>query len=668
MSEYIESSKCLASLALFRELYNSQKDIYGILSEFLKDVIITNAKYQFTSNEITQILNNTYEFNIPEAVVKSALKRLDFISKLEGVYNVVQSAFASNSSVLTYKYLEIKNNNDEIINNLFVYIENNKKGQITDEEKIDIVHSFCNYLLNEISPNIYMEYISSFIIQNKNNSNFMKNLNIIREGVILYSGLKYNSNLNDLGSWNTNMIIYLEADILFSLNGYNGELYKILFEDFYSFVNEINKYKKQIELRYFKETRSDIEKFFSKAENIVKGKDKLNPSKTAMSTIVNGCKEPSDVIAKKTKFYQILAAKGIYLDNNNYYTNKNYKFNIEDIRTIDRFKKMTKEGNDMKELEKDEDIKHYLTLLNYINILRKGESNKNFDNIGYIILTNNNTIHKIAWDESIKELESVPLAINLDFITSRLWFKLNKGFGNNNRLKAFDVITKAQCVLSSQINSKVANKYDELQEQFKKGEMNANDAKAIIIELRKQVKKPEEINELEVNDVLHVITESSIEKYKLEQEYLKSNFKKQEEENKLLKLKIREHEEEKGRKEVAYRQQLLQKEKEIGDRDLKLKEIKDVEDGKKEKLKKCRIFWNKILIIINMIIISIDVIQICRYVNWLVVFIVFIIGLLSAVLGVLSYFNIDAKRIKEFWNGQYNTLDLLRKGTASGKK
>ena len=83
-----EESKLLASLAVFRELYDSKKDVYGVIAEFIREIIISRAKYQFNITEIVQMLNSIYEFSLPEAVVKVSLSKLDFISKSEGVYIV----------------------------------------------------------------------------------------------------------------------------------------------------------------------------------------------------------------------------------------------------------------------------------------------------------------------------------------------------------------------------------------------------------------------------------------------------------------------------------------------------------------------------------------------------------------------------------------------------
>lgn len=45
MNKTLQESKCLASLAVFRELYNSKKDISEIISEFLIEIIITESKH-----------------------------------------------------------------------------------------------------------------------------------------------------------------------------------------------------------------------------------------------------------------------------------------------------------------------------------------------------------------------------------------------------------------------------------------------------------------------------------------------------------------------------------------------------------------------------------------------------------------------------------------------
>jgi hypothetical protein len=42
MNDCKNENKYLASLAVFRGLYNSKNDVYGVISEFLKEVNISN--------------------------------------------------------------------------------------------------------------------------------------------------------------------------------------------------------------------------------------------------------------------------------------------------------------------------------------------------------------------------------------------------------------------------------------------------------------------------------------------------------------------------------------------------------------------------------------------------------------------------------------------------
>ncbi len=59
-----------------------------------------------------------------------------------------------------------------------------------------------------------------------------------------------------------------------------------------------------IKLKYFSETKDEVDEFFRVAEQIVRGEAVLNPYNTAMNQLVNGCKSPSEINTKKTLFYK----------------------------------------------------------------------------------------------------------------------------------------------------------------------------------------------------------------------------------------------------------------------------------------------------------------------------------------------------------------------------
>jgi hypothetical protein len=575
MQEIKEESKCLASLAVFRELYNNDKDVRSIICEFLKEIITSKAKHQFTLTEITALLNETYDFKIPEAVVNTSLNRFKTaLIKAEGIFTVSDQTAFNTTGKLTDKHNEIKTSNEAIIYNLFNFIETEKNTTLTDDEKAAITHSFISFIIDEATTQNFSNYISAYIVKEKQNANFTKQLNTIKEGIVLYTGLKYNSSLNELGSWNTELTIFLEMEILFHFVGYNGELYHLLINDLFSLIKEINQAslknsgKRLIHLKYFSDVKNDIEGYFKKAEYIVQGKDKANPSKTAMTTIIDGCKTPADIIAKKTKFYELLKLNSISEDDySQYYSAQNHKYNLEDQDLLKELSKKLGIAN----------LQSYLKYLSFINIHRKGKNDNTFERIGFVLLSGTSNTLRLALDESIKLNGNIPLASNLSFLTNKFWFKLNKGFGKSEHPKSFDIVTKAQIVLSTQLNDSVSDKFDELQIKLKNGQMTKEEAISTIARLRSESKRPEDIDEDNIENILSSIEESSIETHLKEQELFKQKAKEQEAEN----IKLKETIDKSVVKEDQLKEDIRKKEEENERKENQLKAYRDAEKAKK---------------------------------------------------------------------------------------
>ena len=234
-----------------------------------------------------------------------------------------------------------------------------------------------------------------------------------------------------------------------------------------------------------------------------------------------GCERASDVLEKKSDFYTLLKSKTIEEDNyNDYFETENYNYNIVNQDIIDKVSE---------ELKKD--AAPFLRYLNYVSIRRKEANSNNFENIKYLLLTGNSTTLKVAWNDLMKEDGFVPLASHLSFLTNKFWFKLNKGFGKSTLPKSFDIITKSQIILSKVLNESVGEKFTELKSEYKNGKLSEEQVKSRIIDLRNQVRKPEEIKNDTVKDVLNAITEDSLEKFVQEQSHFKNKAQKQEIEN-----------------------------------------------------------------------------------------------------------------------------------------
>lgn len=509
----VDVNRCLASLAVFRELYDdADQDVYAIIVIFLNNIIRHNRLRSFRLREITGILNDTHGFNIPESVVKASLKRIESISLDNGQYTLAEGVVLEEHNGVDEKYQETKTQNDIIHDSLFSFIES-ESDEPPDKE--ELVAAFFSYLLDKSVPYEWSDYFDAFIVENKGNVSFTGQLNKIKQGVILHTGLVYTPNLGDLGSWHTELVVYLEAEILFHSQDFNGELFKELFDDFYAYVREVNtasmkkRGTKLVRLRVFPESINIVNSLFSVAEYLIRDGRTVDPSKTAIVHIMSTCQSPSDVVQFRTRFFERLKAMGITIEEPYDYTDKDaYRFNLEDRSVV---QKMTDQYG-------EEKVVYAMRMLSHVNVLRKGESCSGFENVGHILLTETNATINLAWHPSVKSQGHVPLATNLHFIINKFWFKLRKGFGSGAFPKSFDVITNAQMALSAKLSHSLSENYKKAKEQYQAGEIDEATAIETIADLKSKSRTAEEINEENVEDVLSFIKEGSIEHLRLERE------------------------------------------------------------------------------------------------------------------------------------------------------
>jgi hypothetical protein len=517
-----QEHKLLASVVLFRELYDGDKDIYDVMAELLKAAIVFERKWSFNVTEAAQLLDTSFGFKIPEAVIKTTLKnrlekKQNILSCNNGVYSIVSDEIKSIGS-LSSELETTKNKQKEIIDDLIFYIESTSSNKIDEQENKIIVDDFFAYFLDDNKSKKYSSIISAYIIKNQNKNGFKDSLNAVLEGFVLYNGVRYTSNLNDLGSWKDNLIIYLDTEHLFNAVGYNGVLYKQLFDDFYGLVKEINHAKKHITLNYFDESNSEVENFFHIAELIIEGKMPLDPSKVAMSSILNGCETKSDIIARKSSFYSKLEEKRILLERkNDFYDEK--QFNIESQKLLDQLK----ESNGLN--FGDNKCYSILKMFNKINILRHGINLVAFEKIGYILMSGNSYAHSLSFNPLIKNGEkNIPFVTDIEFITNRFWFKLRKGFANQHSLpRSLDVVAKAQVVLSSQINGSVSHKFESMKKKYSNGTITKQEAEYQYHELRSQTTTPEKITIDNIESNLEFLKYEDSERHLREKSILEKN-------------------------------------------------------------------------------------------------------------------------------------------------
>lgn len=568
--------KSLESYVTYRQLFDDGKrDVYFVISQFAENVIMEKKLYSFGITELTEEIKNQFGFEIPEYVVQSSIRRLNYVQRSNHVYIVDVTSFPTDENGITENMKNASNKSKELIDSLVGYVEQ-KRGALREEQIRTLVRDFTSFLLDNSLSNGFSDLISAFILENEHNEDFQAHLLQIKEGAVLFAGLNYNSNISDTSAWKNEIIIYVENEILFHLAGYNGSVFKKLAEDLFSLINEMNLKSKHnvIKVRYFEEVFDEINDFFDKAIDIVDGKEYVSLENYAMSEIVKDCKSSSDVISKKTAFYSLLRNKSILKEEKrNYYTASNHEYNLESPETIAKY-------------NISDDKLRYIKHLNYVNILRKGKYTCDLRKSNFIVLTETGKMLKMAMEFADNKAYA-PLAINMNVLTNRLWYDLNKGFGASAFPSTFDVILKSRIVLSKILTQNVADKFDEAKQKFYSKEIDEEQLADNILMLREEVKRPEDIKVGDLEDVLSFISEDKLAIYKSEKETLQSRLRQSEKEKTLLVSTIRkgESEREEMRTQAELKNKALkEKNNELNEQrkeDLKL-QISDIEQRKEK--------------------------------------------------------------------------------------
>ncbi len=497
-----ETYESLAAIAVFRELYNQNKDVYDILATIIKDTIISENMNIFTCAEMTDRVNKMYSFNLPESVIKTSLKRLG-ISRNNGNYSTPEEILKQDRVM---NYQQQMKMNESLLISLYDYIETQEQIKLSSEEKEKIKEDFFDYLMNSGNESKYSMIISQYIMKVSLNPNYINTINKIREGNLIYEGICYSGNINELGTWNTYLNIFLEQEVLFYIAGYNGDVHKEIYGDLLKYISEINHGlkdgKEYIRLWYTGDVKNEIDSYFSAAERIKENGEVTDPSRKPMLYILDGAKSKGDILEKKVLFYNLLKSNKIRLHEYDYYAKENQQYNKIDENTYEALYKSN--------IEKEKEyIDKCCGKLNQIEILRKNK-NTGFDNISYILLTANGVILKCAYSHEFYKSGEVPKATTIDFLMNRLWFKLNKGFGKGAIPKSLNIVSRAQIVLSFLANDKVSQIYEEVKEKCESEEISHEEAIALIAELRSYSKTPDEINTENAFDEITSISEFEI--------------------------------------------------------------------------------------------------------------------------------------------------------------
>lgn len=505
----------LASVVLFRELYDSDKDVYDVIAEFVKASLLFAQHWSVNTTEAAQLLASEFELTLPEAVVGTTLhKRLyrrDGVLSFEnGSYSTTPELLAA-SQPLVDELSNLQRTQDAVLARLTKYIEKTV-GPLNQHQRELLTNCFCDYLFDQDINTRFSENISAFIIASQDDAELTEQLNAVREGFVLYDGVRHSPDLASISHWRSPLLVFLDTEHLFNAVGMNGSLHKQLFSDFINLANDVRgKNGRMIGLRYFSECADEVERFFHAAEHIVEGKAALDPSKPAMVSILKGCSTKADVLAKKARFFTELESSGIHpVDLGQQAAEPQFNVESDDLLTEIR-REIEEKGRDFHE----DKCLSTLRMFSKINTIRKGNSLRSFEDVGAILVSGSHISSFLSFHPSVRgDNGGFPYSTDLEFVTNRLWFKLHKSLAKGiAHPQSLNVLAKAQVVLSSQLNSSVSEKFDKIKSDFDSGLISEEETKYLFNDLRSHATTPEELDASSVESALTFLDHTDYEQH-----------------------------------------------------------------------------------------------------------------------------------------------------------
>ncbi len=527
MTDYLQVRKQLAAIASFRILHDKKKDSYEVLRCFIRNTIAKYALRVFTAAELLDRLNEDFGFGkLPIFVVEKAVKPLTSSHTKSGY---TCDELPIDEPELDKELKQTDKDIDYVLNQLYKYVETSRSCELSEVEKEDLSNDLSVFLLtNKADEDSVL--ISSFVIESAEDKKIQSTLDEMREGMILYSGLSYSTTKDASEKWNSPMTVYLDTELLFHASGLNGELKKRVFDDFKALVDEVNadslnkRGRKLIHFKCFNYVNKEVDAVFGNAQDIIDGKAKLAPGKTAQELLIKGVHESSELVKKRVEFDEVIKSIGVLNDeeSESFYHTSTYAFNLEDINLLNKLKESF--ADDYRVTDKR--LMDSLQSLSYINVRRKTYAPKDFEQAKTILLTENNTTKKISHLPDIRKPGIVPLCTDLYYFTNRLWTKLGKGFGTTATPSIFTAANKARFIISSKLDMMVSDEYDRLCKEYEEGRLTDSQASSFLYKLKIMAKNPEEIKSEDIVDLNLSVNGSRLEMHLQEQSLKEAEHKK----------------------------------------------------------------------------------------------------------------------------------------------
>lgn len=509
-----------AALALFQSLYRSHKgDIFTIIERFILAGVKNQHLSTVTVSVVSDLLRAEFNIDIPNSIIQHCIRNQEIFHYKNGEYFVTNNQ-EEEIDALIKELNDIDTQNESIVLGLFQEIENGHLITLTTEDKREIREVFFDFVKDRDKELNYKYFIdiNQYIIKHEKDKDFQLALDAIKEGMIIYNGIKY-SETSNATTWKDNTVFFLDMEYLFNAYGMNGSFFEECFYDFYDLVQEINDGSPsyngtpRIQLKYFTQTKDNIDHFFNVAVRIKKGEESLcRDEKDAMKNILNNSIDEIGVLQYKAQLFKKLSDLGIteYSKDIDLSKNRDFLFDTDALA-----QKIT---NTFSEDER-KDIDEYLLFADYINILRRGKKSPKLEKCGYIFLSESKLSTRFSkfLRENDDDAKTFVLC-RMNLFTESMWFKLRKGIVNQDSITTLKVISKAKSIVSGLLSDSVSSNYKKIVEEGK----DTEEKKLLYAELRDKRHAPENVTADSIEeDVAFILDNDFINNYRENQSLLK---------------------------------------------------------------------------------------------------------------------------------------------------
>ena len=116
----------LASFSTMKSMVDAKQyqSPYQILAEFIQYIIIKSNLHSFTAIEMKNRLNEVFGFDVPEAVVRTAARGLQFIKTENGIHHVDRHELGE-ITLFEEKKAVAEANNADVIDLLVAFVQEN---------------------------------------------------------------------------------------------------------------------------------------------------------------------------------------------------------------------------------------------------------------------------------------------------------------------------------------------------------------------------------------------------------------------------------------------------------------------------------------------------------------------------------------------------------------